>query len=176
MLIADGNRDADDPEVDGRAATEGRPRDVERGANLQGKCELRAEDVEGIGHADHDAQVDLVIERLPLDEEVGVGIEPGLEASDLKEDFQAAARHHGMRRQREVAFTLDRERRADGPIDAQARCWVLTWPDGSGNCSRQRNRSRRRVRRRTRRRTQSRRSGGSSCRAARNRRSRPRPP
>jgi len=69
--------------------------------------------------AHRDADLDVVLEGIPRDQEVGVGFEPGADGARVEHRLQPAARHDAARRQREVGLALDDDQARHLPVEAE---------------------------------------------------------
>ena len=71
-----------------------------------------------VGRADRNAELRVEPEGIPLHDDVGVGVEPGLQVSRLISGVQLAAHHQRRGRKREVGAARDRDRRVKRPVEA----------------------------------------------------------
>ena len=74
-----------------------------------------------VGNADIDPYAGGEIKGLPVDQEVGIGGEPGPEIAGLVHGFQRSAGHDARRCEREVSATLNRHVARNLPVETEAR-------------------------------------------------------
>ena len=123
-LVAERDGDAANLQVQHGLAAQRRSDQVDRGAERHVHVDRHADeeaDPKPEPCGDRDADADVVVKRVPLDEEVRVRHERRVDARLVVGDLEASAGHHAAAGQREVRLALDDDRVADRPVEAETR-------------------------------------------------------
>src|ERR1035437_9234939 len=124
-IAAEGDGDAADGQIDCGRAVQRWPGNGQRGSQRDGDADSDADapeaDLEGEGCPHGDPKIDLVVEGIPGDEEVGVSGEPDVGAGDAVSDLKASAGHDAGVGEGKVALALHGGSDGQAPAEAEAR-------------------------------------------------------